>query len=60
MEDLPGEPPREQLEEAVTRLLETHEPEVVSVYLRAFQALNETGWGTLDVLLAGDARLRLG
>ncbi len=60
VEDLPAEPAREDLERAIATLLEKHDAEVVSVYLRAFQALNETGWTTLDTMLAEDPRLALG
>jgi hypothetical protein len=32
----------------------------VAVYLHAFQAMDETGWSTLDEVLANDARVALG
>jgi hypothetical protein len=58
--EVPAAPTREKLEAATTALLEKHDPAVVTVYLHAFQALDDAGgWPTLDALLAEDARLKL-
>jgi hypothetical protein len=59
--EIPTAPSREKLEEAATALLAKHDPAVVTVYLHAFQALDDDGgWPTLDALLAEDPRLKLG
>jgi hypothetical protein len=60
VESLPAEPAREQLEKAIDGLLARHPAEVVSVYLHAFQAMDDHGWKTLDDLLQQDDRLALG
>jgi hypothetical protein len=60
VESLPAEPPREELSEKISKLLGNHSPEVVAVYLHAFQAMDETGWSVLNDLLANDPRLALG
>jgi hypothetical protein len=59
VENLPTEPPRERLNETITKLLEKRSPEVVTVYLHAFQAMDETGWAVLDDALATDPRVSL-
>jgi hypothetical protein len=59
VDDLPPEPTREALTEATAKLLEKHPREVVAVYLHAFQAMDETGWSTLDEVLAADPRVGL-
>jgi hypothetical protein len=59
VESLPSEPPREELSEKISKLLKTHPPEVVAVYLHVFQAMDETGWSTLNDLLTNDPRLAL-
>jgi hypothetical protein len=59
VDDLPPEPTREALAEAITKLLEKHPREIVAVYLHAFQAMDETGWSTLDNILAEDPRVAL-
>jgi len=59
VENLPAEPPREKLEETITKLLEKRSPEVVAVYLHAFQAMDETGWQVLDEVLLTDSRIAL-
>jgi hypothetical protein len=60
VESLPSEPPREELSEKISKLLEQHSPEVVATYLHVFQAMDDTGWSALDDLLANDPRLALG
>jgi hypothetical protein len=60
VEQLPEQPEKALLEKVITDLLQKHDPEIVAVYLHAFQALNETGWGTLDEILQNDERVQLG
>jgi hypothetical protein len=60
VDELPPPPARAQLEPAINAVLEKHERDVVSVYLHAFQALDETGWPVLDEILQTDERLHLG
>ena len=60
VDSLPAEPSREALTDTITKLLEGRSAEVVAVYLHAFQAMDETGWSTLDDVLANDARVALG
>jgi len=60
VDSLPAEPSREALTDTITKLLEGRSAEVVAVYLHAFQAMDETGWSTLDEVLANDARVALG
>ncbi|HXG46280.1 MAG TPA: hypothetical protein VNO52_01550, partial [Methylomirabilota bacterium] len=43
----------------IERLLAQYPPAVVSVYLHAFNSMNEAGWTNLDALLARDPRLTL-
>jgi hypothetical protein len=59
VENLPEEPPREKLTDAITRLLEKRSPEVVAVYLHAFQGMDDRGWPVLDEALATDSRISL-
>jgi hypothetical protein len=59
VENLPAEPPREKLNNTITRLLEKRSPEVVTVYLHAFQAMDESGWSVLEEALATDPRVSL-
>ena len=60
VDSLPAEPSREALTDTITKLLEGRSAEFVAVYLHAFQAMDETGWSTLDEVLANDARVALG
>ncbi len=59
IEALPPAPEKEKLKATIENLFTTHNPEVVAVYLHAFQALDENGWSTLAELLAEDPRLHL-
>lgn len=59
IENLPEAPAPEKLRAAVDTLLTKHDPKVVAVYLHAFQALDETGWASLEALLGEDERLKL-
>jgi len=60
VEELPPPPEREQLSQVVDTILEKHDPDVVRVYLHAFQAFDDTGWPVLGEMLGSDERLRLG
>ena len=60
VENLPAAPSRERLNDTITRLLEKRSPEIVAVYLHAFQGMDETGWGILDEVLTADSRISLG
>lgn len=60
IEEVPAAPTQEKIKEAAETLLAKHDPGVVTVYLHAFQALDDGGgWPTLDALLAEDARFKL-
>ena len=59
VEELPPQPAREPLDAAINAVLEKHPREVVSIYLHAFQALDDTGWPLLDEILKSDERLKL-
>ena len=59
VDNLPAAPSRERLDRTITKLLEKRSPEVVAVYLHAFQAMDETGWSILDEALATDPRISL-
>ena len=58
-DDFPPEPAAEKLRAGVDTLLEQFDPLVVSVYLRAFNQIDETHWPALDELLKSDPRLTL-
>ena len=60
VEDLPKSVADAKLKIAVDTLLAKHPTESVSVYLNAFNAMNEANWPNLKSLLEGDARLQLG
>ena len=60
VDTIPPQPEKAALEAAVGRLLEKYDPSIVTVYLHAFQALDETGWPRLDEVISADPRLQLG
>ena len=60
VEEMPSEPEKPALEAAVATLLGKYDPAIVTVYLHAFQALDEKGWPVLDEVIAADPRLQLG
>jgi hypothetical protein len=60
VEDLPASMEDEKLKTAVEGLLGTFPPEVVAVYLNAFNDMNEANWPNLKTLLESDSRLQLG
>ncbi len=57
----PPAPPAEKLKAGVDILLKekSFEPKLVAVYLRCFNAIDETGWPALDEILQNDPRLAL-
>ena len=59
VDNLPAAPSRDRLNETISKLLEKRSPEVVALYLHAFQAMDETGWSILDEALATDPRISL-
>lgn len=60
VETLPDSVEDEKLQAAVEKLLGKYPAEVVSVYLHAFNEMNEVNWENLTRLLSNDARLQLG
>ena len=59
VEELPDAPSKAALAKAIDECFAKHDPNIVAVYLNAFQALDDKGWSTLAELLAEDPRLRL-
>jgi hypothetical protein len=60
VEELPSSMEDAKLAEAINALLAKHPPEVVAVYLNAFNEMNEVEWPNLNAMLESDARLQLG
>ncbi len=60
VDNLPESVDDEKLKSAVESLLTKHSREKVTVYLHAFDEMNEVQWGNLKGLLESDARLQLG
>jgi hypothetical protein len=60
VDDLPASMDDAKLKSAIETLLVKHPPEVVAVYLNAFNDMNEAHWANLKTLLESDARLQLG
>jgi hypothetical protein len=60
VEDLPATVTDEKLRAAVDVLLGKYPPEVVAVYLNAFNDMNEVDWPNLKTMLQSDTRLQLG
>jgi len=60
VEDLPETMDDEKLKAAVEVLLGKYPPEVVAVYLHAFNDMNEANWQNLKTMLDSDPRLQLG
>jgi hypothetical protein len=60
VEDLPKSVDDTKLREAIDALLSKYPHESVSVYLNAFNDMNEANWPNLKSLLESDARLQLG
>ena len=49
-----------KLKQAVDSLLAKHPPEVVALYLHAFNGMDDAKWSNLDEMLYTDPRLHLG
>jgi hypothetical protein len=60
VEDLPATMADDKLRAAVDVVLAKYPPEVVAVYLNAFNEMNEVEWPNLKTMLEGDKRLQLG
>jgi hypothetical protein len=60
VEDLPVAMEDEKLKAAVNVLISKYPPEVVAVYLNAFNEMNEVEWTNLKSMLEQDDRLQLG
>lgn len=60
VDDLPATVDDAKLKAAIELILTKHQPEVVAVYLNAFNDMNEASWANLNSLLEGDARLQVG
>jgi hypothetical protein len=60
VDDLPKTMDDAKLRSAVDVLLGKYPPEVVAVYLNAFNDMNEVEWPNLKTLLESDKRLQLG
>src|SRR5882724_9232181 len=58
VDDLPGTMEDEKLKSAIETLLAKYPPEIVAVYLNAFNDMNEASWTNLKSLLESDARLQ--
>jgi hypothetical protein len=60
VDDLPKEMDDAKLKVAVDALVAKYPPEAVSVYLHAFNDMNEASWANLKTMLESDPRLQLG
>jgi len=60
VDDLPTAVDDAKLKTAVDALLAKYPPEVVAVYLNAFNDMNEANWANLKTMLESDTRLQLG
>lgn len=60
VDDLPPTMEDAKLKSAVDVLLGKYPPEVVAVYLNAFNDMNEANWTNLKTMLEADTRLQLG
>jgi hypothetical protein len=60
VDDLPKEMDDAKLKSAIETLLAKNPPEVVAIYLNAFNDMNEANWANLKTILESDARLQLG
>ena len=54
----PPEPPADALKKGVDVLIEKFDPQIVGVYLRTFNQIDETRWAALDEILTTDKRLQ--
>jgi hypothetical protein len=60
VEELPPAMADDKLRAAVDVLVAKYPPEVVAVYLNAFNDMNEVEWPNLKTMLEADGRLQLG
>jgi hypothetical protein len=60
VDNLPAGVDDTKLKAAIEILLGKYPPEVVAVYLNAFNDMNEAHWTNLKTMLEADARLQLG
>ena len=60
VDDLPKTVDDAKLKAAIELILAKHSPEVVAVYLNAFNDMNEASWANLNTMLEGDSRLQVG
>lgn len=60
VEDLPATMDDAKLKAAVDLVMGKYPPEVVAVYLNAFNEMNEVEWPNLKTMLEQDKRLQLG
>ena len=60
VEDLPATMEDAKLKVAIDVILAKYPPEVVAVYLNAFNEMNEVEWPNLKSMLESDKRLQLG
>ena len=60
VDDLPKTVDDAKLKAAIELILAKHQPEVVAVYLNAFNDMNAAGWANLKTMLEADPRLQLG
>ena len=60
VDDLPKSMEDARLQAAVEALLNKYPPEVIAVYLNAFNEMNEVEWANLKRMLETDKRLQLG
>jgi len=60
VEELPATVEDAKLKSAVDTLVSKYAPEVVAVYLNAFNDMNEANWANLKTILESDSRLQLG
>jgi hypothetical protein len=57
-DSFPSQPDAAALKKGVDVLLEQFDPQIVGVYLRAFNQIDETQWPALDEILGNDPRLQ--
>ncbi len=60
VDDLPKTVDDAKLKAAIETLLAKYPPEIVAVYLNAFNDMNEASWPNLKAALESDSRLQLG
>ena len=60
VDDLPASVDDAKLRATIDLLLSKYPPEVVAVYLQAFNDMNEADWPNLKAMLESDNRLQLG